>query len=239
MALHRLWWIAYGNSANLGAYVRYPLAELMAILALESRRARCVIVGEDLGIVPDEMRVALGEYGVYSYGVMYFNHNGARYLLPEEYPEHALAVVSTHDLAPLAGYWEKNDLNTMQRLGVFTSDAQYQNLLAQRESRKGQIIAALHQTELRGDESQSPLCHPAGKPLGRHRLLQHPRHRQYLSQLALPPAGRHRCHGQKPPTARHAAANRRHSCPTTRAAPYHGRYHRYHYYYRRNRSDIR
>ncbi len=148
MALHRLWWIAYGNSANLGAYVRYPLAELMAILALESRRARCVIVGEDLGIVPDEMRVALGEYGVYSYGVMYFNHNGARYLLPEEYPEHALAVVSTHDLAPLAGYWEKNDLDTMQRLGVFTSDAQYQNLLAQRESRKGQIIAALHQTEL-------------------------------------------------------------------------------------------
>ena len=91
----------------------------MAILSLESHRERCVVVGEDLGIVPEEMRRALREYAVYSYSVMYFNHNDGNYWMPEYYHDQALAVVSTHDLAPLLGFWTNNDIETMNGLGVF------------------------------------------------------------------------------------------------------------------------
>ena len=148
MALCRLWWIAYGNNANFGAYVRYPLADLMAILSLESHRERCVVVGEDLGIVPEEMRKALRDYGVYSYSVMYFNHNNGYYWMPEDYHDQSLAVLSTHDLPPLLGFWTGNDVETMHELGIFETQEQYQRILEQRRVRKQQMLAALRQADV-------------------------------------------------------------------------------------------
>lgn len=72
MSLLRLWWIPYGETASAGGYVNYPLDDLLAILALESQRHRCAIIGEDLGIVPPEIVQKLREAGVLSYKVLYF-----------------------------------------------------------------------------------------------------------------------------------------------------------------------
>ena len=118
MALYRLWWITSGKNAANGAYVHYPIDEMMAVLAIESQRCHCLIVGEDLGIVPPEVRQWLDRYGVYSYAVIYFNRSYDGYLLPEQYKKNALAVVSTHDLAPLSGFWQATDIETMYQLGV-------------------------------------------------------------------------------------------------------------------------
>ncbi len=63
MSLFRLWWVAAGYSPTQGAYVHYPLQQLLTVLALESARSRCLVVGEDLGVVPDEMRRAMPEFG--------------------------------------------------------------------------------------------------------------------------------------------------------------------------------
>ena len=82
---------------------------MFAILVLESRRNRCVIIGEDLGTVPDEARHLLNRYQVFSYKVMYFSKGWNGFQLPEEYPEQAITVISTHDVAPLAGYWIGKD----------------------------------------------------------------------------------------------------------------------------------
>ena len=60
MAFTRLYWIPPGLPPREGAYVRYPLGELLGILALESQRHRCLVIGEDLGTVSDEVRHALG-----------------------------------------------------------------------------------------------------------------------------------------------------------------------------------
>ncbi len=78
--------------------MRYPWADLCNILALESHRAGAVVVGEDLGTVEDEARHALTETGVMSYRVLWFEDRP-----PSEWPEAALAAVTTHDLPTVAG----------------------------------------------------------------------------------------------------------------------------------------
>ncbi len=75
MSLLRLWWIPYGETADHGAYVQYPVDDLLAILALESQRHRCMVIGEDLGTVPVEIVGKLRDSGVYSYKVLYFEND--------------------------------------------------------------------------------------------------------------------------------------------------------------------
>ena len=143
MALFRLWWIAYGHEATDGAYVRYPLDDLIAILAVESHRAQCVIVGEDLGTVPDEVRHALHRYGIYSYSVLYFMKQGEDYLPPGQYRDKAIATVSTHDLPPLLSYWQESDLDLLAELAVIDTPAQYNQLKNGRETDKKALLRAL------------------------------------------------------------------------------------------------
>ena len=105
MALSRLWWIPQGAKPERGGYVNYPLRELLAVLAAESRRARCLVVGEDLGTVPAELRTALNEAGVLSYRPLLFEKNAqGEFCPPQAYPREALVCVSTHDLPTWRGY---------------------------------------------------------------------------------------------------------------------------------------
>lgn len=143
MALFRLWWIAYGHEAGDGAYVRYPLEDLMAVLAVESHRAQCVVVGEDLGIVPDEVRHALHRYGVYSYSVVYFMRQGEDYLPPEHYRDKAMAVLSTHDLPTLSAYWQEKDLDLLAELAVLETPAQFNHLKQERDYNKKALLRIL------------------------------------------------------------------------------------------------
>jgi (1->4)-alpha-D-glucan 1-alpha-D-glucosylmutase len=106
MGLLRLYWIAEGTPNAQGAYVRYPLDDLLGLLALESERNQCMVIGEDLGTVPDQMRQAMHACGVLSYRLLYFERrDGGDFKAPGEYPAAALASVSTHDLPTLAGFW--------------------------------------------------------------------------------------------------------------------------------------
>ncbi|HKX37286.1 MAG TPA: 4-alpha-glucanotransferase, partial [Burkholderiales bacterium] len=114
MALSRLWWIPQGEKPERGGYVNYPFRELLAVLAAESRRARCLVIGEDLGTVPAELRAALNEAGVLSYRPLLFEKDAP----PEAYPREALVCVTTHDLPTWRGYWDAHDLKLRQRLGL-------------------------------------------------------------------------------------------------------------------------
>ncbi|CAK0766969.1 4-alpha-glucanotransferase [Azospirillaceae bacterium] len=118
MALRHLYWIPVGMSE--GSYVRYPFEDLLRIIALESHRNRCVVVGEDLGTVPEGFRPAMKAAGVLSYKVMYFerDHHG-NFLSPSAYPEESLITVTTHDLPTLRGFWDARDLDWRDRLGLY------------------------------------------------------------------------------------------------------------------------
>ncbi|HUY83135.1 MAG TPA: 4-alpha-glucanotransferase, partial [Steroidobacteraceae bacterium] len=159
MSLFRLWWVPSGGSPADGAYVHYPLDELMTVLALESERAACLVIGEDLGVVPDEVREAMGRYGLYHYKVMIFEKDGGRFRAPEEYPRRALATVTTHDLPTIHGYWESEDIALRERLRLYPTAAILAQVRGERESDRVALLAALRAAGV-------PAEHPAhpGEP---------------------------------------------------------------------------
>jgi 4-alpha-glucanotransferase len=122
MGLMHLFWIPAESTPANGAYVKYPFEELLAILALESQRHRCLVVGEDLGTVPAGFRERMADANVLSYRVLYFEKDGDRFKRPDEYPGLALACVTTHDLATLEGFWRGTDLELKRRLKLYPSD---------------------------------------------------------------------------------------------------------------------
>lgn len=156
MALCRLWWVLNDKTADFGAYVHYDAEVTFAILALESQRNRCVIIGEDLGTVPDQARYLLNRYQVFSYKVMYFSKGWNGFQLPEEYPEQAITVISTHDVAPLAGYWIGKDLDTMFKLGTLPDASAFQTALDEREHDKADLLDKLKETGCLGADVQMP-----------------------------------------------------------------------------------
>ena len=102
----RQFWVPRGASGADGAYVRMPLERLLALTVAESERAKCAVIGEDLGTVPDGLRQQLASSGILSYRVLWFEQDGARFLPPQSYPQQAAACLSSHDLAPFKGWRE-------------------------------------------------------------------------------------------------------------------------------------
>ena len=147
MGLLRLWWIPADQEAGNGAYVRYPLDDLLGVLALESQRHQCMVIGEDLGTVPKEIVASLRDSGVYSYKVLYFERDKHfTYRPPEKYVAQAMATVTTHDLPTLRGYWEGGDLTLGASLGVYPDEQVLEALRRERECSKQGLLNALHQT---------------------------------------------------------------------------------------------
>ncbi|HET7058998.1 MAG TPA: 4-alpha-glucanotransferase, partial [Nitrospiraceae bacterium] len=144
MTLFRLFWIPRGLPPSAGAYVQYPWDDLLGILALESVRHRAVIVGEDLGTVPDVVRAKLDAAGVLSYRVFYFERGDAgEWKAPALYPRQALAVVTTHDLPTLAGFWSGEDLRVRERLGFYPDESAHRQAVDERQRDKAGIAHAL------------------------------------------------------------------------------------------------
>ncbi len=145
MSVLRLWWIPYGETADHGAYVQYPVDDLLSILALESQRHQCMVIGEDLGTVPVEIVSKLRDSGVYSYKVLYFeNDHEKTFRAPQAYPEQSMAVATTHDLPVLRGYWESGDLTLGKTLGLYPDEEVLRGLYQDRELAKQGLLDALH-----------------------------------------------------------------------------------------------
>jgi 4-alpha-glucanotransferase len=145
MSVLRLWWIPYGETADHGAYVHYPVDDLLAILALESRRHNCMVIGEDLGTVPVEIVSKLRDSGVYSYKVLYFeNDHEKNFRAPKAYPQQSMAVATTHDLPTLRGWWESGDLTLGRTLGLYPDEDVLRGLYQDRELSKQGLLDALH-----------------------------------------------------------------------------------------------
>ncbi len=121
MGLMHLFWIPAGESPASGAYLKYPFEDMLAIVALESRRNRCLVIGEDLGTVPEGFRERMAAANVLSYKVLYFEKDGDRFKTPGEYPALALSCISTHDLATLWGFWSDADIELKHRLKLYPS----------------------------------------------------------------------------------------------------------------------
>lgn len=143
MGLRRLYLVPDGAKPTEGAYVRYPLDDLVAVAALESQRNRCLVVGEDLGTVPAGFREKLAAADILSSKVLYFERGADDFRPPEAYPELAAVSVSTHDLATLAGFWTGEDLKAKARLGLFRDEREEQRAQEARGRDKVALLQAI------------------------------------------------------------------------------------------------
>jgi len=149
MGLMRLFWIPPGGKPADGAYVHYRLADLFGVLALESWRNRCLVIGEDLGTVPDAVRDGLAPLGVLSYRLLLFERErDGGFMAPAGYPAQALAAASTHDLPTLKGLWIGHDLDLRAKLGLYPSDEQRERQVVERAQDRARLLMALRREGL-------------------------------------------------------------------------------------------
>jgi len=158
MALFRQWWVPRGFKSADGGYVHYPLEELLAVVALESHRQQCLVVGEDLGVVPDEIRRALPQFGVYHYKVVMFEQRGGEFVAPADYVRAALATVTTHDLPTLRGWWTGHDIDLWEKLGFYPAAEAGQPEMAvlarnERKEARERLLRALRREKLWSDDA--------------------------------------------------------------------------------------
>jgi (1->4)-alpha-D-glucan 1-alpha-D-glucosylmutase len=164
MGLMRLYWVPPGQRADQGVYVSYPLHDLMGILALESQRNRCLVIGEDLGTVPDAMRQAMRERGILAYRLFYFEKHWQGdhgFKSPWEIDRDALVAATTHDLPTLAGFWRGSDITWRSQLQLFPSDEQRQAQIVGRAEDRARLLLAL---EREGLLPAGMTADPAGVP---------------------------------------------------------------------------
>lgn len=121
--LSRLFLIPLGAPSSAGAYVAFPFEAMLAVLRLESHRAGCLVIAEDLGNAPEGFSDAIMESGVLSYRVLSFEREAdGAFKRPAAYPRPALAVLTTHDLPTFAGWWRGLDIDLRQTLALYAPD---------------------------------------------------------------------------------------------------------------------
>ncbi|MGE4089989.1 MAG: 4-alpha-glucanotransferase, partial [Candidatus Binatia bacterium] len=118
MGLHRLFWVPHNLEAKDGTYVSYPAEELYAILTLESHRHHAMIVGENLGTVPAQVNTAMTRHGIRRMYVVEYELPTLDRQPLRRAPAASVASVNTHDMPPLAAFWEGLDLQERLALGL-------------------------------------------------------------------------------------------------------------------------
>jgi len=151
MGLHRVFWVPSGASAEDGVYVRYPAEEWYATLALEAHRQGTVVVGEDLGTVPGEVRSGMRRHGVLrSYVVQYEAVPGID-RIPEPSPD-ALASMNTHDMPTFASFWRGTDVGDRLEDGLLDEEGAERETVA-REEIRALLVNALRAAGLLASET--------------------------------------------------------------------------------------
>jgi 4-alpha-glucanotransferase len=156
MGLARLWLIPHGADAADGAYLTYPLSDLLRLLSLESQRHHAIVVGEDLGTVPSGFRETLETAGLHGMRVLWFERDGHAFKPPGAWDTSAVAMTSTHDLPTIAGWWHGSDIAARAacgRLGVGVNEA---DVAAERTTERNSLWDAFVATGVAEGEVPSP-----------------------------------------------------------------------------------
>jgi (1->4)-alpha-D-glucan 1-alpha-D-glucosylmutase len=169
MGLRRLFCLPRGEFG--GAYLNYDFEAMLGIVALESQRNRCTIVGEDLGTVPEGFRERTSAARIFSCSVLFFERvAGGAFREGAQYPPDAVASTGTHDLPTLAGYWTECDVATRERLGWESGDALQRDRAEHAQTRE-QLLEALVQAGAM-EAVQADALRPLGAQLSAAQLTE-------------------------------------------------------------------
>lgn len=142
LGLMRLWLVPKGASAREGAYLHCPFDDLLRLVALESHRHRAVIVGEDLGTVPEGIREALYGNGLMGMRVLWFERDHGLFVEPTRWPREAMATTTTHDLPTVAGWWAGRDIEWREQLSLFAPGSDLAREQAERADERRKLWGA-------------------------------------------------------------------------------------------------
>ena len=124
MGLERLWVVPHGADAGGGAYLRYPVDDLLRLLALESHRHRAIVIGEDLGTLPEGFHARMDTAGILGMRVLWFEQEkDGRFRRPRDWSRNAAAMTTTHDLPTVVGWWRGRDIDWREKLLLFPDAA--------------------------------------------------------------------------------------------------------------------
>lgn len=118
MVLRQLFLVPEGQPASEGTHMAYPFAEMLRVVAEESRAHGAVMIGEDLGFVPPGFRETMHAANILAYRILYFEQDWGLFVRAATWPEMALACISTHDLPTLAGWWRGDDIGLRRTFGL-------------------------------------------------------------------------------------------------------------------------
>jgi 4-alpha-glucanotransferase len=137
MSLRQLFWIPEGGTPAEGGFVLYPMNGMLHALAEASQNNGTVVIGEDLGHVPEGFREAMADAGIFSYRILYFERSAMRFTAPAAWPALSLACLSTHDLPTLKGWWSGGDIALRLEHGLIDDEAAaLQSRMRKRERRE-------------------------------------------------------------------------------------------------------
>ena len=147
MGLQRLWVVPSGMGPAEGAYLGYPVQDLLRLLALESHRHRCIVIGEDLGTLPEGFHQRMSQAGILGMRVLWFEQEkDGRFRPPRDWPLEAAAMTTTHDLPTVAGWWRGRDIEWRDKLGRFPSHEAAQQEQAQRQQDRATLWDAMRES---------------------------------------------------------------------------------------------
>ena len=142
MGLWQLFLIPEGAGPDAGAYARYPLDDMLRALAQASNDHGAIVIGEDLGNVPPGFREVMEEVGILCYRILFFERDeGGGFVPPGDYPELALACLSTHDLPTFLGWWGGRDIDLRAQFGLIGQDSAREQADARPDERRALVRA--------------------------------------------------------------------------------------------------
>ena len=143
-ALRRLFLVPLTSGPHEGAYVDYPLEDLLQILAQTSAQYHCLVIGEDLGMLPPGFQSTLTKAGILSYRILSYEKDGEKFKPAEVYPDLALACISTHDHQTLAGWWKSADVDLRAEHGIVSAETTREHHQERNAERKALFEALPH-----------------------------------------------------------------------------------------------
>ena len=162
MGLQRLWVIPHGGEPQDGAYLRYPLTDLLRLLALESHRHRALVIGEDLGTVPEGLREELARRNILGMRVLLFEQRDGRFIAPRHWPRDALATTSTHDLPSIKGWLAGHDIDWRLRAGHSRAEQEHDDRSERVRESAALVDALTEHGQLQGPREDADACLQAG-----------------------------------------------------------------------------
>jgi len=156
MGMTRLWLIPNGAEPSSGAYLAYPLTDVLRLLALESQRHQAVVVGEDLGTVPEGFHEILETAGLHGMRVLWFERTERGFSPPDAWNRSAVAMTSTHDLPTVAGWWHGTDIATRAQCDRLGAGVQEADVMNEREADRRNLWRAFVDAGIAEEPSPSP-----------------------------------------------------------------------------------